>query len=345
MFLIVVSHFAVHSPFEFSGTRMSLNQIYTQITVLGNVGVNVFVLISSTFLFRRGYEHYSPKRVFPLWRAMLFYSIIFYAIFVLTETIPFSTKDFIKSLFPISFETWWFGTTYIILFLFYPFLNILIDRLDKRYYILLLAVVFIIWCIVPTLTGQSLKSNDIIWFVCLYFLAGFLEKQQNRTNRKPSYYFLRALLFYVLYCISIIAIDFASMTIPALKDRVLYFSDKQRLIILPLSVYLFLGFRNMKEFYSPTLNQISRSMFGVYLISEYPTMREYIWSVWNPVLKYTETNVFILFAVGYCALVFILCSVAEMMRLHTIEVIMFRLFDRFENAAIHTMSKFLKRHM
>lgn len=343
MFFIILSHYAFHSPFEFTGTKISINQIYTQITVLGNVGVNVFVLISATFLCRKGSQQYSAKRLFPIWRSMFFYSVFFYIVFVLTKTISFGTKGFIKSLFPVIFETWWFGTTYILLYLFYPFLNMFIERLDKRRYFWLLAIIFVIWCLVPTFSGQYLKSNDITWFICLYLFAGFMEKNKNRSSKKASYYFLRALMFYFFYIIWVVASDALRIAFPSFGDRALYFTDKQRLLILPLSIYLFLGFRNMKEFYSPAVNLISRSMFGVYLISEYPVMRELIWTEWNPALKYTESGIFILLSLGYCMAVFIVCSIAEMIRLHTIEVIACKVFNRFEDAVTEKIRKIIQK--
>ena len=343
MFFIVLSHYAFHSPFGFTGTKISINQIYTQITALGNVGVNVFVLISATFLYRKGFQQYSIKRLFPIWRSMFFYSVFFYIVFVSTKTISFGTKGFIKSLFPVIFETWWFGTTYILLCLFYPFLNMLIERLDNRSYFRLLAVIFVTWCLVPTFSGQYLKSNDITWFLCLYLFAGFIEKNISRNRKKASYYFLRALMFYFFYIVWIVASDALRLAFPSFGDRALYFTDKQRLLILPLSIYLFLGFKNINEFYSSAVNIISKSMFGVYLISEYPEMRQLIWSEWNPGLKHTESGLFILFSIGYCMVVFIVCSIIEIIRLHTFEAIACKAFNRFEDIVTVKIRKIIQK--
>ena len=44
----------------------------------------------------------------------------------------FSIKLLIKSLFPITFKEYWFMTTYIVLYIFTPYLNKLINSMTKK---------------------------------------------------------------------------------------------------------------------------------------------------------------------------------------------------------------------
>lgn len=70
MLFIVAHHFAVHSGFFFRGTRITGNMMFLQLlTILGKVGVNLFVMLSAWFLLD------APKlrtsKVVRLWRELL----------------------------------------------------------------------------------------------------------------------------------------------------------------------------------------------------------------------------------------------------------------------------------
>lgn len=69
------------------------------------------------------------------------------------------------------------------------------------------------------------------------------------------------------------------------------------------------------EFHNRAVNAVAASTFGVYLISEYPTVRQWIWS--NPWLDfgglYRSPAAFVLIVLSVCA-VFAGCVVLDVVR-------------------------------
>ena len=200
MFFIVLSHFSVHSSFSFINDSIQMNSYFTQITVLGNVGVNVFVLISSYFLCGKN-EDIEKKchKLFALWRPMFLYSAILYIVSVILGLTQFSIMGLTKSFFPVIFEQWWFATTYILMFIFSPFINRFIDTLNTKRHIYLVLIIGLMWTVIPTFTGQSLKCNDLLWFFSLYVLASFIRKNTYLLKRRSVFYLICAIAFFLIY--------------------------------------------------------------------------------------------------------------------------------------------------
>ena len=47
MLFIVISHYSVHGGFNLNSINLLFNKVFLQVSTLGNLGVNIFVLISS----------------------------------------------------------------------------------------------------------------------------------------------------------------------------------------------------------------------------------------------------------------------------------------------------------
>lgn len=345
MFLVVISHYAVHSGFNFGENSPSINRYYTLFTILGNAGVNTFVLISSYFLSDsavRGKAGNSTgilsryKKLFPMWRSMFLYSAILLPVLIKTGFVEFNKEDLIHSFFPVIYEKWWFATTYIILFLLHPFLNMFIERIDNRNHLRITAIVTVVWILIPTLTEQKLKCNDVVWFICLYLIASFINRNIESFKGSSFRYIALSIAFFFAYCVSVVAIELLKKTIwPSFKSFNFRFSDKQSMIMVLLSIFLFLGFIKMKEHYSKVINALAGCTFGIYLLSENPHMRRIIWTSWNPGLKYVDRRLFIPISLGYCIAVFCVCCLIEFIRIHTVEYVASRLFKPLEERIVN----------
>lgn len=229
MFMIVLSHFAIHSPFSFDAAKVTPNSVYVQLTVLGNLGVNIFVLISGYFLYTGGEIRIRRYRgILPLWHGMFFSSAMVYGILATARLVPFSPVDMVKSCFPLLLEEWWFATTYVMLLLLHPFLNRMLHSLDQRSHLLLLLVFFVTWTCVPTLTGQELKCSDLLWFVNVYCWGAYIKKyRETALKMKASHCFLAAAALYLMFCLSVLAIDGIGVVLPLARGKALIFAERK----------------------------------------------------------------------------------------------------------------------
>ena len=133
MFLIVMHHYS--SPGSgFPGLLFlpdTFNKFFVEFMYFGGkIGVNCFVIISG-------------------------YSVLIYVVFSLFRQEPFSGKELIKSAFPILTNRYWFITAYVALYLLYPFINRMIDNLEHKQMLTLLAVLSVGLCIIPTFLNKN----------------------------------------------------------------------------------------------------------------------------------------------------------------------------------------------
>ena len=132
MFMIVSCHFATSGSFSFDAQTLTIPRFWWNIIEMGgNFGVDVFVLISGYFLINDKAGIFNIKRILKFWGQVFFYSIAIYCIFGIAGVSEFGIASLVETLFPITFGSWWFASTYFVLYLIHPFINILLRNLDK----------------------------------------------------------------------------------------------------------------------------------------------------------------------------------------------------------------------
>lgn len=163
MVMILSCHFATHGGFSFDAQTLSVPRFWWYfIEMGGNFGVDVFVLISGYFLITSKGGIFNFKRILKFWGQVIFYSIVIYLVFGILGVSEFSAKSLLKTFFPITFSSWWFASTYFVLYLIHPFLNMFLKKIDKSTYQKLLVMEVILWVIIPTFTFSSYQSNSLI---------------------------------------------------------------------------------------------------------------------------------------------------------------------------------------
>lgn len=102
-----------------------INQIWTQIeNGVFNAGVSVFVLISGFYGNRR-----NKNKIITLWTTVVLYSVISAMVgYILMGE---SVKSLITAAIPISTNRYWFVSCYIILMLFSPNTNRIIESISQ----------------------------------------------------------------------------------------------------------------------------------------------------------------------------------------------------------------------
>ena len=145
--------------------------------VLCYPATNIYVLISGYLLCEKRFK---VKRVFTFWVQVWVYSVLGF-LFASAFLKQFTVAGLVLAALPISSYAYWFATVYFGLYLLMPFLNLLIDRMDRkqhRYCLLILFLLFSLWrCLVPfspTLNPEG--GNSILWFFVLYLYGAYLRR-------------------------------------------------------------------------------------------------------------------------------------------------------------------------
>lgn len=318
MFMIVVHHFAFHGTFDFK-TITNTNQGALLATLIlesfGKVGVAIFVLIGAYFLVEKSF---SFKRVMNLVILTSFYSIIIYIILrVLKFGIP---NDYLwtKIIFPYPIPTnYWFVTSYIVMLLSMPMLNIVIRNINQRkhLYILLFLTVFIV--VIPDLYSYfpgkmdiwigQFGATDATYFIYLYFIASYFRLYSSKLTRKWEYWLILVVIGNILL--------FISYSLPSdATHNYLNYSQlmigQNSTVITMVAVSIFMLFVNINIGKVRCINYISASMFGVYLLHENSFLRPIIWNYINN-NRFTTFTSMIINGLKYSFLIFIICILID----------------------------------
>lgn len=303
MIMITFHHFAYHGGFEWAENELTIPHYWYNFIVMGGkIGVDIFVLISGYFLINDKDSLFNFKRILKFWGQVFFYSIAIYLLFGILGTSEISIKSLIKECFPITFGSWWFASTYFVLYLIHPFLNKLLDALDKKMYQAFLVMIVTCWSIIPTVTEQECEGNGLLWFITLYAIAAYARKFEFNKRYSAKHFFIVGVIFSILIYLS--SVTFHST----------YFYGQNKLPILVVSVSLFMAFASLKIKYNKWINVIASATFGVYLIHDNKMIRPFLWLKIFKNYQYQHTNRIILYSIIVVAIVYVVCTIIDLLR-------------------------------
>lgn len=325
MILIIMHHYSVHGAFILDPSMISLNKIIVQfLSAGGKLGVDCFILITGYFLIKSSFKF---EKLVKLLFSVFSYSASIYIIFVTSGLIDFDLKQAIKSFFPILFSQYWFATSYVLLYIFSPYLNIFINALDKRRHLNLIILLIILWSVIPTLTKAELNFSTLGWFATLYLIAAYIRLYPNSWFDKSKENIYISISMYALILLSIIFFDIMGIRMSSFGSHATYLIGMNKLPLLFCAITLFLGFKNININNNKAINVVASSMFGVYLIHDNNLIRPFLWIDVFKNSSYYQSPYLIIHAIIVIFLVFIVCVVIDQIKLLFIEKPFFRLIE------------------
>lgn len=333
--MIVFCHFASHGGFNFENSDLSLNRIWLYLIEMGgNIGVNIFVIISGYFLINNRNKLFDLKKILKLWGKIFFYSIFIYFIFIFFLDEIFTLKTFVKAALPLLFTQWWFATTYMVLYILHPFINMLLNKLNKKTYQILLTILLFLWCIIPTFTTRKFEGNSLTWFITLYAFAGYVRLYGLNYKLNVKHYSILFLFFFLVTFASAILFTIIGAKIPVFGKHAIYFYAKNRLPTFLISLSLFMVFANIKMKNYKWINIISASTFGVYLIHDHRLVRYYIWINLFQNSSFQNSNLLIPYSIGVSLIVFTFCLIIDLIRKYSIGILYDRAVDKWADTIV-----------
>jgi len=340
MLSIVTLHYlgvggAYYNIDDFNLAKITFNFVSASaIEALAIVGVNCFVLISGYFLCESKFKW---RKIINLVGQTLFYAVAFFIIFAFIDGVTLGSA--LKSFLPSLMSTYWFVTVYLGLYLLSPFLNILINGLDKRRFkrlLVIIIVLFSVWqSVLPIAeTLDTTKGYGIIWFTVLYMLGAY-ERKYGLFGFKRNY---KNLLIYFAGAIILVAIKLLSIVIST-KFSVIarlqnFYYHYNSIIVLIMSLALFKFFSNItigNQKFGRIVTKIASSTFAVYLIHENFLFRE---TLWNKILRadaFIDSPYFLLHLIGCVLGVFVGCILVDWIR-KGLTVLLKSIISRIKNA-------------
>lgn len=325
MFLIIMHHYSVHGGFDTSIGSMSLNLLLIQYLSLGGkLGVNLFIMICGYFMVT---SKLTLKKILKLWLEIFFYSSAIYIGFCIFGAEKFSAGQLIRVLLPINYSQYWFATTYIILILFSPFINILINRLSQKQHLGLITMSFMLWVLPYTFSfGRIANENsNLIWFIFIYITAAYIRLYPSRLTSSFKINLITSLIVVTLLLLWTAGWDYAAVKFSYFRNHnnSVFMRDINSLLCFILSMSTFLTFKNQR-IKSRFVNTISASMFGVYLIHDNSLVRYYLWNDLFANSKWQGSQFLYMHAIVTVCTVFLVCILIDQIRVHLLEKPLFR---------------------
>lgn len=294
MLMIVCLHLFGYTEFATQTTGANY-VILKSLHTASMVAVNMFVMISCYFLVNKKTSY---KKILALTIEVIFYSVLFYVIFISCGWKTFEIKDLLY--FAPFTGVYWFFSAYLILYLAVPFLNILLAQISKKQHLLLLVGLMCIAMLNFLPTGMKVFDFNLgfsaIWFMTIFIFMYYIKKYNVKE--------FKAWVYILTYIITIIISYFAGAA---------YCSP----FIALASYSFFMIFKkiNIKNaILTKIICFVSAETFAVYLIFSHPLVHEVLY---NKILhcQLFATNKFaVLIFIGFNFAIFAACIIIDIFR-------------------------------
>ena len=320
MLFIVCSHCSIHGGLPAADSRILFNTFLRDWFILGNLGADMFMLISGYVLC--DHSHYSiRKSSVKMLPQVWFYSWLGLAIYLLTGH-PFHMGILLSSLFPTVFYQYWFFTYYFVLMFFFPYLNRLLNGLKRNQLRTLITTMLVFWSVIPTFTNQHMGGGVMCHFVMFYSIGAYFKLYPDTIfQKKGNRYLLTAVSGILMFASSVVLkLVFG--------DYMQYFYSRQSLLGVGFILGLFTMAIYHESFCSPWINRIAGCTFGVYLFHDHSLLRNLVWQEWLPKAKYYDSWTLIIAIAVSVLIVMTAGTVLEWIRQATVKKPMEKLLDR-----------------
>lgn len=308
MFFIVLGHL-----YGIIGNINNLNWFnkFLLYVPLGFVpGVNCFVLISSYFLIN---AEFKAQRLVRTILETLFYTVSLTIIcFFFFNKGDISISDIVKSFYilgPTKYN-YWFISKFIALLALQPFLSKLALALTKKQYKIFLAILILINTeLIGGFPFGGLYGGgfSLMWFICLFFTAGYLRLHYTETSHN-NWLILLIVFVTIKACIqyynlgNIISLSYNS------------------LITYGMAISCFMFFKNLRISNSNKfIKFISPNILGVYLIHEHGLKHLYRNELANFLTQHPEWDKITYLLI--CSIsIFLICILIDKIRQKTYKI-------------------------
>lgn len=319
MMLIVAHHYVVNSGLmeKMQDFPLSPQSIFFYLFgAWGKTGINCFVLITGYFMCK---SSITLQKFLKLVFEVLLYNIIIYFLFLISGYEEFAYYDLLK-LIPGRYVADGFVSCFLIFYLCIPFLNVLINNLDKRKHGLLILLSLFIYTIHASLPYMGVNMNYVSWFIVLYFISSYIRLYPSKYDSNSLLWLVCTFLCILLSVCSIIGILWLNENYE--KDILPYrmLSDSNVILALLTAVCSFMWFKNINIPQNKYINMIGGSTFGVLLIhANSNTMRKWLWQDLLDNTGHYNNDYFWLRPIISVVFIFFVCIIIDRIRIIVIE--------------------------
>lgn len=327
MLFIIAHHYVVNSGLTslYDFNHITGNMIFLQLFgMFGKTAINCFSLITGYFMVT---SKITARKFLKTYLEVKFYYLTFYLIFLISGYESFSIKGLVKVVFNVVYEV---GTgytgTYMLFFLFIPFLNILVRNITKCQYALLLLLSCFYFTVISTFFLHD-TFNFTGWMMVCYLIGGYIKIYPNKIFESRIIAVIGLVLSLIFMSASVVVVDYIGVKL-GFSGYYFMVTDSHKFLALSCSVSAFLFFKNLKLKYNKIINHIAASTFGILLIhANSDTMRRFLWQDLLKNTVFYNSDFLILHAILSVCSVYVVGLMIDQLRFVCVEKPLFRWLD------------------
>lgn len=326
MFLIILYHVIYHGEVLQNCYNEGAKIILEFLEFFTLVHVNSFVLLSGYY---QSTSNFKQSKLWSIINASLFYRIVIMVVLLALGIITLDKVTIFKEAFPININEYWFIKCYILLYCLSPFINRGLKNFDKKSFQKLLLVMFIIFSIIPVVTGRQFFENNgfsLYQFVYMYLIGAYLRKYPLdkshifKVMSKRMYQLVLIFIFFFALTLNYVFYEYASSLsgVNSLVDELSSYITNNAIlynnpfvVIQTIAYFAFFGTLSIK---SKLINRLSVLTIGVYLIHDNNFVRALLYETLKinngPIYSYR----FIIYVIVISLFIYITCLIIEWLR-------------------------------
>ena len=315
MIMIILSHCSVHDVFPTEPSAFSYNNYILDWCILGNLGVDIFMLISGYFLSQKE----NPTGSLPrLWAQVFTYSLFCAGLFLLTGH-PRSEISWAYVFFPTIHNTYWFFSAYMIFLLLTPYINRMLRTITRGQLGTCISIMILFWAFFPAITQIQLYGDVLPTFLMFYLIGAYFRKYPKNRFSHLAFRLTTVLISFLLLFFSSALFRHHGPALGSWARYNTFFYERNSILAVLTTVSLFSMFIYLPPFHSKLINWIGGCTFGIYLLHDNGLIRSVLWQEWLPKYNYYHTKWLLPGILISAAIVMTAGTLAESLRRITID--------------------------
>lgn len=284
----------------------------------GKTGINCFVLITGYFMCM---QKITLHKVLNLVAMVAGYSLALYFVGCLLGAQQFSLPSCGAAL--ISFACGInraFMPSFIVLYLFIPFLNQFLASLTSRQHFYFLILSLVLFSVLPSLSFQT-NFGCVGWYMVLYAVAAYVRLHPHPLfeNRR-----LCGWGTIILLCCAAMSMIFGLLLGEKVNMILVYYwvFSSEKILAFLIAFASFMWFKNLKVPGCECINLIGRSTFAIFLIHDgaLGPLRKTFWNEWMPFAYADASGLELIYMIGASlVIIFFICTICDLIRCLTLD--------------------------
>lgn len=281
--------------------------------------VNCFGLIS-------GYVGYGSKfrwsKLVGLWLQVAFYTVGITLVFAFVAPETVSGIQWICAFFPFTTSQYWYITAYAGMFLFVPFLNLILEQSSKVQVIGFLLAAGVMFSLLPrVLTEEAYGMSNgysMIWLLILYLLGGWIRKYNVARYVSKRWCAILFLGSTTLALLTKVLIERKSIHLPGKGvsgDMFVHYLSPFIILNAVALLCLFAQVDFRSQIGKSLVRWLSPAALGVYLLHVQPLVWSYGMKGVAATFSQHRADFMVLSVLGLALAIYVSCTLVELFRL------------------------------